>query len=138
MYLVHMQHSNVSPSLSDSSDVRRLHLWPHCSHLYNKKNIPVGCVPPTFLIPGEVSVKRPPPTSGQRPALDRDLLWRETPGQRPPDKDPRSETPAGQRLSWTETPWTETPGQRPPGQRPPGQRLPWTETPLDRDPSCHQ
>ena len=66
--------------------------------------------PPGQRSPGtEISLTE---TRGQRPPLDRDPPWTETPlGQRPPlDRDP---------------PWTETPlGQRPPLDR----------DPLDRDP----
>ena len=49
-------------------------------------SIPVGCVPPAFLIPGVVSLPRPP--------------WTETPW---------TETPLAQRPPWTEIHWTETP-----------------------------
>ena len=52
----------------------------------------------------------------QRPPLNRDPLWKETPGPRCPDRKPQTET------RWTETPlWTETP--------PSEQRPSWTETP---------
>ena len=65
-----------------------------------------------FLFTGEgVSVRetRPPDPD----PLDRDLLYKDTPGQRPPVRDP---------------PYKDTPGQRPSDRDPPVQRHPWTET----------
>ena len=69
----------------------------------------------------------------EMPTPDRDPLWTETPGQRPPlDRDS-----PGQRHPWTETPRQRPHGQRAPGQRPqtktPRQRPLWIETPLDKD-----
>ena len=109
-----------------------------------QESIPVGCVPPAFLILGGVFL--------QRPRLNRDFLWTETPlwTEIPLDIDPLwTDAPSGRRLPsgqrchpldrdpalWTETPGERPPGQRPPGQRPPGQKPPGrnmgpgTETP---------
>ena len=70
-----------------------------------QESIPVGCVPPNFLILGRSLYRGPPDRDPQtKTPLDRD----------PFDRDPL-----------TETPMTESP---PPRQRPPGQR------PSDRDP----
>ena len=83
-----------------------------------KECIPVGCVLPARCCTGSLRDSPPP---GQRPALDRDPPWTETPSHR---------DPPGQRPP----PWTETPLDRhppPTGQTPPHR----TDTPLDRDPS---
>ena len=92
---------------------------------YIHESIPVGCVPPTFLVPVRGVYPTQPPDSDPLP-----------PGCRPP--------PPGCRPPWIQTP---SPGCRPspppprcrplsPGCRPTGYRplSPWMQTPLHRPP----
>ena len=83
-----------------------------------QKSIPVGCVPPNFLIPGR-SLYRGPPDRDRRQRLllteiplDRDSHDREPPLDKDPlDRYPQTETPQRNMGPETKTPLEATWGQ---------------------------